>query len=124
MSRTATPAPRRLSTWTTASYGFGSVAYGVKDAGFGTFLLIFYNQVIGLDASTVGLIIFVALVCDAFVDPMIGVLSDRTRGRWGRRPWARPGPSHHVPEVAARRLVRFTAGIDDRRSSSCSRFVD
>ena len=88
MSRTATPAPRRLSTWTTASYGFGSVAYGVKDAGFGTFLLIFYNQVIGLDASTVGLIIFVALVCDAFVDPMIGVLSDRTRGRWGRRhPW-------------------------------------
>ena len=88
MSRVATPAPRRLSTWTTASYGFGSVAYGVKDAGFGTFLLIFYNQVIGLDASTVGLIIFVALVCDAFVDPMIGVLSDRTRGRWGRRhPW-------------------------------------
>ncbi len=88
MSATVTPAPRRLSTWTTASYGFGSVAYGVKDAGFGTFLLIFYNQVIGLNASMVGLIIFVALVCDAFVDPLIGVLSDRTQGRWGRRhPW-------------------------------------
>ena len=88
MSKLATPAPRRLSNWTTASYGFGSVAYGVKDAGFGTFLLIFYNQVVGLDASTVGLIIFIALVCDAFVDPLIGVLSDRTRGRWGRRhPW-------------------------------------
>lgn len=88
MSKLATPAARRLSTWTTASYGFGSVAYGVKDAGFGTFLLIFYNQVIGLDASTVGLVIFIALVCDAFVDPLIGVLSDRTRGRWGRRhPW-------------------------------------
>ncbi|HEX7851157.1 MAG TPA: MFS transporter [Sphingomonas sp.] len=88
MSKPATPAARRLSTWTTASYGFGSVAYGVKDAGFGTFLLIFYNQVVGLDASTVGLVIFIALVCDAFVDPLIGVLSDRTRGRWGRRhPW-------------------------------------
>ena len=88
MSKLATPAARRLSGWTTASYGFGSVAYGVKDAGFGTFLLIFYNQVVGLDASTVGLVIFIALVCDAFVDPMIGVLSDRTRGRWGRRhPW-------------------------------------
>jgi len=88
VSKLATPAARRLSTWTTASYGFGSVAYGVKDAGFGTFLLIFYNQVIGLDASTVGLVIFIALVCDAFVDPLIGVLSDRTRGRWGRRhPW-------------------------------------
>jgi GPH family glycoside/pentoside/hexuronide:cation symporter len=88
VSKLATPAARRLSTWTTASYGFGSVAYGVKDAGFGTFLLIFYNQVVGLDASTVGLVIFIALVCDAFVDPLIGVLSDRTRGRWGRRhPW-------------------------------------
>jgi len=88
VSRAATPAARRLSGWTTASYGFGSVAYGVKDAGFGTFLLIFYNQVVGLNASMVGLIIFIALVCDAFVDPMIGVLSDRTRGRWGRRhPW-------------------------------------
>lgn len=88
MSRLATPAPRRLSGRTTTSYGFGSVAYGVKDAGFGTFLLIFYNQVVGLDASTVGFVIFLALVCDAFVDPLIGVLSDRTQGRWGRRhPW-------------------------------------
>ena len=88
MSKIATPAPRRLSGFTTASYGFGSVAYGVKDAGFGTFLLIFYNQVMGLDASTVGLVIFLALVCDAFIDPLIGVLSDRTQGRWGRRhPW-------------------------------------
>ena len=31
-------------------YGFGSVAYGVKDAGFGALLLLYYNQVIGLPA--------------------------------------------------------------------------
>ncbi len=71
-----------------ASYGFGAVAYGVKDAGFGTFLLLFYNQVVGLPSATVGLVIMMALLIDAFVDPAVGFFSDRTRTRWGRRhPW-------------------------------------
>lgn len=84
----ATPAKRRLSGGTMASYGFGAAAYGVKDSGFGTFLLLFYNQVVGVPASTVGLVIMIALVVDAFIDPTVGVLSDRTRSRWGRRhPW-------------------------------------
>ena len=82
------PAARRLRPGTVLSYGFGSVAYGVKDSGFGTFLLLFYNQVIGLPAATVGLVIMAALILDAFIDPAIGALSDRTRSRWGRRhPW-------------------------------------
>ena len=85
-----TPAPggRRLSTGVTLTYGFGSVAYGVKDAGFGTFLLIFYNQVVGMNPGTVGLVIMAALVLDALVDPAVGLLSDRTQSAWGRRhPW-------------------------------------
>jgi GPH family glycoside/pentoside/hexuronide:cation symporter len=70
------------------AYGFGAVAYGVKDFGFSTFLLFFFNQVMGVPASEVGLAIFAALLLDAFIDPLIGSLSDRTRGRWGRRhPW-------------------------------------
>jgi len=88
VSETATPARRRLPTSVTLSYGFGSVAYGAKDAAFGTFLLIYYNQVLGLNSFKVGLVIMAALVLDAFIDPMVGILSDRTRSRWGRRhPW-------------------------------------
>ncbi len=68
--------------------GFGSIAYGVKDNGFSVFLLIFYNQVLGLDAGLVGAVIMGALIFDAFADPIIGELSDRTQSRWGRRlPW-------------------------------------
>ena len=71
-----------------ATYGFGSAAYGIKDSGFGTFLLLFYNQVIGLPSATVGLVVMLALLIDAFVDPAVGVLSDRTKSKWGRRhPW-------------------------------------
>ena len=69
-------------------HGLGSVAYGVKDNGFSVFLLIFYNQVLGIDAGVVGTVIMTALIFDAFADPIIGELSDRTQSKWGRRlPW-------------------------------------
>ncbi|MCW3846145.1 MFS transporter [Sphingomonas sp. LB-2] len=82
------PPVRRLGQPTMLAYGFGAVAYGVKDFGFSTFLLFFFNQVIGLPASDVGLAILCALLLDALIDPLIGTLSDRTRSKWGRRhPW-------------------------------------
>lgn len=66
-------------------YGFGSIAFGVKDQGFSYFLLFFYNQVIGLPAIVVGSAIAIALAADAFIDPIIGQISDNLRTRWGRR---------------------------------------
>lgn len=76
--------PRKLKLF----HGIGSVAYGIKDNGFSTFLLIFYSQVVGLDARLVSLALMFALLADAFVDPIIGHLSDRTYTRFGRRhPW-------------------------------------
>lgn len=85
---TSLPPVRRLGRPTMLAYGFGAVAYGVKDFGFSTFLLFFFNQVMGLPAADVGLAILCALLLDAFIDPLIGSLSDRTRSRWGRRhPW-------------------------------------
>lgn len=88
MPRAGAPAARRLPAGAMLAYAIGAVAYGVKDSGFGTFLLLFYNQVIGLPSATVGLVVMCALLVDAMVDPAIGFLSDRTRGRWGRRhPW-------------------------------------
>lgn len=82
------PPARRVSNRTTLAYAAGAVAYGIKDSGFGTFLLLFYNQVVGVAPGTVGLIIMCALVLDALIDPAVGTLSDRTRSKWGRRhPW-------------------------------------
>ena len=52
------------------------------------FLLLFYNQVVGLPADQVGFVIGLALIFDALIDPLIGHFSDRTHTRWGRRhPW-------------------------------------
>ena len=68
--------------------GSGAVAFGVKDLGFSFFLLPYYNLVLGVEAWLVGAALATALIIDAFVDPLIGHLSDRTYTRWGRRlPW-------------------------------------
>jgi glycoside/pentoside/hexuronide:cation symporter, GPH family len=66
-------------------YGAGSIAFGIKDQGFGTLLLFFYNQVVGLSSASVGLAISLALAFDAFADPAVGLWSDNLRSRWGRR---------------------------------------
>lgn len=82
------PPARRLPLRSRLAFGLGSIAYGIKDNGFATFLLLFYNQVVGLSAGAVGIAIMLAMVVESFVDPAVGYLSDRTRSKWGRRhPW-------------------------------------
>jgi Na+/melibiose symporter-like transporter len=76
---------RKLPLGVKIAYGFGSVAYGVKDNGFNYFLLLFYSQVIGLDARLVGIAITTALVFDALSDPIVGYWSDNVRSKLGRR---------------------------------------
>ena len=84
IDRALGPRPR-IGVPTKLAYGFGSVAYGVKDSGFKSFLLLFYNQVVGLPAASVGLAILVAMLIDSLLDPIIGHASDNWRGAWGRR---------------------------------------
>ena len=67
------------------SYGFGAIANGVKNAAFSTYLLLFYNQVLGVPAAIVSGAIALTLLVDAFADPFIGRWSDMTRSRIGRR---------------------------------------
>jgi GPH family glycoside/pentoside/hexuronide:cation symporter len=81
----AVPLPRRVPGRVKLAFGFGATAFGIKDNGFSLLLLIYYNQVIGVPAAVVGTAVLIALVLDAFVDPVVGHLSDNLRTRWGRR---------------------------------------
>ncbi len=80
----ATPPPK-AGFGTRVLFGLGSIAFGIKDNGFQTVLLLFYNQVVGLPAQLVGLAILLALFLDAFIDPIVGQISDNIRTPWGRR---------------------------------------
>ena len=81
----ATPEQQLGSTRAKFFLAFGSIGWGVKDAGITGLLLLFYNQVLGAPAYLVSFAVGAALVVDAFVDPVIGIVSDNWRSKWGRR---------------------------------------
>ena len=70
---------------TKAFYGLGQAAESIKTYGFGTLLLLYYNQVLGLSGTWSGIAVFIAIGFDAVTDPAIGSWSDGFRHRWGRR---------------------------------------
>ena len=74
-----------LGRATKLSFGIGAVAGGVTTGAFDFFLLIFYSQVVGLDARLVGIAILLALIFDAVSDPVVGYWSDNFKSGWGRR---------------------------------------
>ena len=83
--RPGTPPPRRLTFLPMLAFGFGQTAEGIKNSAFNTFLLFFYQQVVGVSGTLTGLALSIALVFDAVSDPIAGTISDKTQTRWGRR---------------------------------------
>lgn len=71
------------------------IGYGMGDAGscmiwsvLALYLTWFYTDVYGLDPAIVGTLFLVIRIFDAFSDPVMGAICDRTRTRWGKfRPW-------------------------------------
>jgi GPH family glycoside/pentoside/hexuronide:cation symporter len=67
------------------AFGVGQAAEGLKNGAFGTFLLFYYNQVLGMPGTLAGIAVGIALIVDAFTDPLAGSLSDHWHSRHGRR---------------------------------------
>ena len=76
----------KVSSLTTRFYyGSGATPFGIKDTAFNVFILVYYNQVLGLDAFLTGLALAIAVLTDAVSDIAVGYLSDNWRSRLGRR---------------------------------------
>src|SRR5512136_2148823 len=77
--------PGKLSFWIKLVYGSGEWSY----ASFGTLRQIFYaiflTDVVGLDARLASFAALLGIIWDAVNDPIVGLISDRTHTRWGRR---------------------------------------
>ena len=67
------------------NYSIGAIPNGIKTDTFTFFLLFFYSNIIGLNPGLAGSAIFIALCVDAFTDPLMGTISDRTNSLFGRR---------------------------------------
>jgi GPH family glycoside/pentoside/hexuronide:cation symporter len=66
------------------SYGFGNLASCMYWQTFMLYLTIFYTDVFGIGAAAAGTMIGLSRSTDAFLDPVMGMLADRTRSRWGK----------------------------------------
>jgi Na+/melibiose symporter-like transporter len=81
-------ANEKLSFIEKAGYSAGDAAANFVFMTMILFQSNFYTDVMGIAASTAANIILVARLWDAFFDPIMGVLADRTQTRWGKfRPW-------------------------------------
>ena len=65
-------------------YGLGDAASSIFWKLFGMYLLFFYTDVFGMPAAAVGTMFLITRIWDSLVDPVVGILADRTRTRWGR----------------------------------------
>jgi len=84
----ATSVSEKLNLKTKLAYGAGDMGTAITVNILGWFLSFFLTNVAGLSAGMASNIRLVSGVWDAGIDPIVGVLSDRTRSRWGRRhPW-------------------------------------
>jgi Na+/melibiose symporter-like transporter len=78
----------RLSFVEKAGYSLGDAAANLVFQTMILFQLSFYTDTMGISAAIAGTMLLVGRLWDAFFDPMMGALADRTNTRWGKfRPW-------------------------------------
>jgi glycoside/pentoside/hexuronide:cation symporter, GPH family len=69
-------------------YGVGDFAFNLAYQTTALFLIYFFTDVFGISAAVAGSIFLVSKLWDAVSDPIMGVVSDHTRSRWGsKRPY-------------------------------------
>ncbi|MDZ7668629.1 MAG: MFS transporter [Gammaproteobacteria bacterium] len=91
-SAKAGTAARPLRRTQLALFGLPEFAVYLAVIPMSLYLPFFYSRDLGLDITTIGLLLMVARISDVITDPLIGALSDRTGGRFGRRkPWMAAG---------------------------------
>lgn len=79
---------KKLSVGEKFAYGIGAVGKDMVYMLSATYILYYYQDIMGVSAVAMGIILFIARIFDAFNDPIMGVLVAKTKTRWGKfRPW-------------------------------------
>ena len=79
---------QKLGTKEKVAYGLGAVGKDMVYMLSASYILYYYQDILGVSAVAMGVILLVARVFDAFNDPIMGVIVAKTRTKWGKfRPW-------------------------------------
>ena len=87
-SPVAAAAPHKITMTEKIGYGCGDFASCMYFAIFMNFLSYYYTDVYGISVAAFGTMIFVVRTYDWIKEPIMGVIADRTKSRFGKyRPW-------------------------------------
>ena len=100
-----------------SAFGFGAIGKDMVYALSASFVMYYYQDILGISAAFVGTILMIARVFDAVNDPFMGVVVAKTNTKWGRfRPWVLLGTvlnaivlvyMFNVPELAGSSLKTY-----------------
>ena len=74
----------RLTTKEKVAYGLGAVGKDMVYMLSASYILYYYQDILGVSAIAMGIILMAARVFDAFNDPVMGIIVAKTRTRWGK----------------------------------------
>ena len=70
------------------SYGLSAVGKDMVYMLSATYVLYYFQDILGVNAIAMGIILLAARIFDAFNDPIMGVIVAKTNTKWGKfRPW-------------------------------------
>lgn len=79
---------KQLSGKEKTSYGLAAVGKDLCYMLSASYVLYYFQDIMGVSAAAMGVILLVARVFDAFNDPIMGIITAKTKTRWGKfRPW-------------------------------------
>ncbi|AIE75854.1 MULTISPECIES: MFS transporter [unclassified Synechocystis] len=112
----------KLHFATKLAYGAGDFGPAITANILVFYLLFFLTDVAGIPAALAGSVLMIGKIFDAINDPIIGLLSDRTRSRWGRRlPWMLGGMIPFALLYAAQWLIPSFS--EDRLTNQWGLFI-
>lgn len=78
----------KISLKEKVGYGLGDAASSMFWKIFSMYLLFFYTDVFGLAPAVVGTMFLITRIWDSCFDPIVGIIADRTKSKWGKfRPY-------------------------------------
>ena len=99
----AKPKATELHYWL---YSTGNFANNIIFMMVGTYITYFYTNILGISPAMAGLVFMVARLVDAFTDPLMGIIVDKTNTKIGKyRPWIIAG----APFLGIMFVLLFTA---------------
>lgn len=97
---------KKLSKTTLFAYGCGDFASNLCWTFIGSYLTVFYTDVVGMAPAVASAIMLIAKIWDGINDPMFGAIAERTNTKKGR---FRPYIFYGAPFLAVFSVLAFTA---------------